>query len=55
MSESEARPSPLSPPRDVVDGIPDRVARRPLWKYLLVAAAFVGWLGVLLLLYLIGC
>ena len=52
MSESEARPSPL--PRDVVDGIPDRAARRPLWKYLLVAAAFVGWLGVLGGMYVLG-
>jgi len=52
MSESEA--SPLPPPRDVVDGIPNRASRRPLWKYLLVAAAFVGWLGVLGVLYLLG-
>jgi len=32
---------------DAADGIPDRAAHRPLWKYALVAVAFVAWLAVL--------
>ena len=54
--EQPDTPTPPTPPtpKDVVDGIADRSANRPLWKYLLVAAVFVGWLGVLITLYLLG-
>lgn len=40
--------------RDVVDGVPNRAARRPRWKYLLLAGLFVGWCGVLITLFLLG-
>ena len=33
--------------RDVVDGIPDRSARSPVWAYLLLAAVFLAWLAFL--------
>ncbi len=42
------QPAPALPPRDVVDGIPDRAARRPLWKYLVIALVFLAWLAFLL-------
>ncbi len=51
--EQPDTPTPLTP-KDVIDGIADRIANRPLWKYLLVAAVFVAWLGVLITLYLLG-
>ncbi len=41
-------------PRDVVDGMPDRAANRPLWKYLLIAGVFVAWLGVLAIMHLLA-
>ena len=40
--------------REVVDGIPDRAARRPPWKYALLAGLFVLWIALLLTLYLAG-
>jgi hypothetical protein len=45
---------PPAKPIDVVDGIPYRLSRRPWWKYLLVAVAFLAWVGVLGLLYWLG-
>jgi len=54
MADTDAsRPTPTQP-RDVVDGIPDRSARPSPLKYLLVAAAFCGWLAVLLAVFLLG-
>ena len=50
----DAEPPPIPEPRDVVDGIPDRAARRPVWKYVLLAAAFAAWLGVLALMQRLG-
>lgn len=54
MSDPPAHAPQPAPPRDVVDGIGDRAARRPAWKYLLVAAAFVGWMLILGALLLLG-
>ena len=48
---ADERPVTPPPARDVVDGIPYRAAHRPLWKYLLIALAFLAWLGILGLLY----
>jgi hypothetical protein len=42
-------PSPLpAEPIDVVDGIPDRAARAPRWRYVLLVAAGLAWLAVLI-------
>ncbi len=55
MAPPEQPDTPTPPtPKDVIDGIADRSANRPLWKYLLVAAVFVAWLGVLVTLFLLG-
>jgi len=35
-------------PVDVVDGIPDRAAKRPIWKYLVLLAIFLAWVGFLI-------
>jgi hypothetical protein len=47
-------PTPLGPPRDVVDGIPDRTARPRAWMYLLLAAVFLGWVIFLVLVKVYG-
>ena len=49
-------PTSLKPTRpvDVVDGIPDREARLAVWKYLLIVAAFAGWLAFLIYCRLAG-
>jgi hypothetical protein len=44
----------VPPPLDVVDGIPDRSSTRPAWKYVLMAAAFLGWLAFLVYCWLAG-
>ena len=43
----DAEPPPIPEPRDVVDGIPDRAARRPVWKYVLLAVIFLAWMAFL--------
>jgi len=40
--------SPLPEPVDVVDGVPDRSRRVAPWKYALLAAIFLAWLGFLI-------
>ncbi len=57
--KNSAPPQPAVPAEptdavDVVDGIPDRRANPPLWQYLLLAAAGLGWLGVLAYCWLAG-
>lgn len=54
--DRQAAPPPGQAPaaRDVVDGIPDRAARRPAWKYALLAGLFILWVAVLIGLYLWG-
>ena len=42
------KPADPPQPRDVVDGIPDRSSRRPAWKYIVLAAIFLGWLALLI-------
>jgi hypothetical protein len=37
----------LPPPVDVVDGIPDRRPTTPRWRYAVIAAVFLAWLGFL--------
>ena len=34
-------------PVDVQEGIPDRAANPPLWRYLVLVGAFVLWVGLL--------
>ena len=38
----------------MVDRIPDRSAKRPLWVYLLLALIFCGWVGFLILCRVVG-
>ena len=50
-NESPSREHPREPvtePVDVVDGIPDRTTRPSLWKYVLLGAIFLAWLGFLI-------
>jgi hypothetical protein len=46
--------SPPPKPRDVIDGVPDVSARRPAWKYVLIAAIFLAWVGFLIYCGLAG-
>jgi len=50
----QTKPASRPPSRDAADGIPDRAARRPLWKYLLVGVGLLAWLGALVTLYWAG-
>ena len=59
MSEAKKKqPPPAAPeipqPVDVVDGIPDRSARRPLWKYILIGVLFLAWVAFLVYCHLAG-
>ncbi|MEI7836680.1 MAG: hypothetical protein WCK05_09755 [Planctomycetota bacterium] len=45
---------PLPPPIDVVDGVPDHASATPLWRYLLLAGLFVGWVVFLILVRVLG-
>lgn len=45
---------PLSPPIDVVNGVPDHAPTTPLWKYLLLAGLFLAWVAVLILVRVLG-
>jgi hypothetical protein len=47
-SQPPPQPAQRPEPIDVVDGIPDRGARRPTWKYLLLVAIMLGWMAFLL-------
>ena len=40
--------TPPPEPIDMVDGIPDRQAVRPRWKFLVLAAVFAAWIAFLL-------
>jgi len=46
-AKREDRAAPPEPV-DVVDGVPDRAARAPLWRYLLLLGIFLAWLGFLI-------
>ena len=50
----DKRPSDVSDPVGVVDGIPDRSGSPRLWKYVLLGATFVVWLGLLILSAIVG-
>ncbi len=56
---SKARPAcpqapPPPPPVDVVDGIPDCAASRPMWRWLLMGVLIAGWLAFLVTCWLTG-
>ena len=42
-ARSEKPAQPAREPVDVHEGIPDCAARRPAWRWIVMAAAFVGW------------
>ena len=49
------RPETRAPePVDVVNGIPDRSASRPLWAYIVLALIFLGWLAFLVTCGIVG-
>lgn len=45
-----ASPKPI----DVVDGVPDRSARAPVWKYVLIALIGVSWWSFLIYCWFAG-
>ncbi len=46
--KSNAKEPPAPPePLDMVDGIPDRAATRPVWKLILIVAIFLVWMAFL--------
>jgi len=54
-SHKGPRPETRAPePVDVVDGIPDRSVRRPLWAYIVLALIFLGWLAFLVTCRIVG-
>ena len=46
-------PTPTAP-ADVVEGVPDRTAAPRLWKYILLAILFAGWVGFLVVCQVTG-
>ena len=46
VSRSEARSDAPAPtdPVDVADGIPDRSATCPMWRYAVLVAIFIAWI-----------
>jgi hypothetical protein len=44
----------VRPPVNVQDGIPDRSARPVAWKYVVLAAIFLGWVAFLIYCALAG-
>jgi hypothetical protein len=47
------RPKPPEPV-DVVDGIPDRSPRPAWWKYAVLAAVLLAWVGFLIACEILG-
>lgn len=56
MKQKTDTPDELPPPqpKDVIDGIPDRAARRPRWQIVAIFALFAAWIAFLLICQLIG-
>ena len=52
--ESQACQPAVTEPVDVVDGIPDRSAKTPAWRYVVLAAAFVGIVSFLVTCLILG-
>ena len=52
--ESHARQPAVAEPVDVVDGIPDRSANPAAWKYVVLAAVFVGIVSFLVICLILG-
>ena len=38
----------------MVDGIPDRSAKRPWWVYVVLALVFLGWVAFLVVCRIVG-
>ena len=49
-----AKQPPAPEPVDTYEGIPDCSPRRPLWRWVLMAGLFVGWLALLVYCWLAG-
>ena len=45
---------PLPEPVDVVDGIPDRSATVPRWKFAVILLVFMAWVGFMLIVQIVG-
>jgi len=52
--DAQARQPAVTEPVDVVDGIPDRSAKTPAWKYVVLAAVFVGIVSFLVACLILG-
>ncbi len=46
--DPQADSQKIHPPVDVVDGLADRQAKPPRWKYILIAAIYVAWIAFLI-------
>lgn len=54
VANTERKPPEIRPPVDIVDGIPDRAARRPLWKYIVLLVIFLAWVAFLIYCLVMG-
>ncbi len=52
--DPQADSQKIHPPVDVVDGLADRQAKPPRWKYILIAAIYVAWIAFLIYCLLAG-
>ena len=52
--DAQVRQPAVTEPVDVVDGIPDRSAKTPAWKYVVLAAVFVGIVSFLVTCLILG-
>jgi len=48
------KPTAAPAPADMIDGIPDASAHRSRWKYAVIAAVFLAWVGFLVYCALAG-
>lgn len=52
--DPQAKTEEYRPPMDVVDGLADREAKPPRWKYILIAAIYMAWVAFLIYCLLAG-
>lgn len=54
MEKTEKPVSPIHEPLNVFDGMPDRSEFTPVWKYVVLAAIFVFWVAMLVIVRIKG-
>ncbi len=53
-AQTDASQTLLTEPVDVVDGIPDRAARRPKWLLIVLAVLFLAYMAFLIAVKILG-